>query len=82
MPPVHTVFGAATLKLRASRLGAMGSAWLLSVVTTRKRRLPPAKARRYIAALEKKIEEQQNTLRTAGDELRRKRFAYWNRSRY
>jgi hypothetical protein len=31
MSPAQTVFGAATVKLRASRFGAMGSAWLLSV---------------------------------------------------
>ncbi len=38
--PAQTVFAAATVKLRASRFGAMGRRWLLSVVTTRKRRLP------------------------------------------
>ena len=40
MSPAQTVFAAATVKLRASSFGAMGRAWLLLVVTTRKRRLP------------------------------------------
>src|SRR5271163_1667954 len=40
MSPAQTVFAAATVKWRASRLGAIGRAWLLSVVHTRKRRLP------------------------------------------
>ncbi|HXE09655.1 MAG TPA: hypothetical protein VN612_17255 [Acidobacteriaceae bacterium] len=39
------------------------------------------KAHRYIVALEKKIEQQRIELRTTGDELRRKRFSYWDRSR-
>ena len=34
MSPTQTVFARATVKLRASRLGAMGRAWLLSVVET------------------------------------------------
>ncbi len=40
MSPAQTVFAAATVKLRASRFGAMGRAWLLSVVPMQKRRLP------------------------------------------
>src|SRR5271165_6152304 len=40
MSPAQTVFAAATVKWRASRFEAIGRAWLLSVVHTRKRRLP------------------------------------------
>jgi hypothetical protein len=50
-----------------------------SVLTPQERNELPDKARRYIAALEKKINKQRRELDTTGDELRRKRFAYWNR---
>src|ERR1700731_274493 len=40
MSPVHARFGAAIAKLRFSRLGAIGKPCRLSVVVTRKRRLP------------------------------------------
>jgi hypothetical protein len=52
------------------------------VLTPKERSELSPKARRYIAALEEKVEEQQNTLRTTGDELRRKSFSYWNRTKY
>jgi hypothetical protein len=39
----------------------------------------PSRAREYIAALEKRLESYRNTLDSTADELRRKRFAYWNR---
>jgi hypothetical protein len=43
--------------------------------------LPP-RVRNYITALELKVKEFNSSLSTAEDELRRKRFSYWNRSRY
>src|SRR6266581_260146 len=43
MSPVHARFGAATAKLRFSRLGAIGKPCRPSVVVTRKRRLPRAR---------------------------------------
>jgi hypothetical protein len=43
MSPVHTWLSAGTVKLRFKRLGAIGSSCRLSVVVTRKRRLPRAR---------------------------------------
>ena|ERR1035437_3207994 len=43
MSPTHAWLGAATVKLRLRRFGAIGRPCLLSVVTTRKRRLPRAR---------------------------------------
>src|SRR5450755_4159377 len=45
MSPTQTWLGVSTVKLRSTRLGAIGRPWRLSVVAIRKRRLPRARYR-------------------------------------
>lgn len=51
------------------------------VLTPAEREALPDKVRQYISALEARLESLAGTLHTSNDELRKKRFAYWNRSR-
>lgn len=44
-------------------------------------KLPP-RAQKYISALENELQECKHALSSQEDELRRKRYSHWNRSRY
>ena len=48
-------------------------------LTAQERQELPERARKYISALERQVEEYKHTMSSQKDELRRKRYSYWNR---
>lgn len=51
-------------------------------LTTEEFKALPEKVREYIAALEAEVYSYRQTLQKTNDELRRKRFAFWDKPRY
>jgi hypothetical protein len=51
------------------------------VLTPAEREALSDKVRQYISTLEARLDAYSHTLNTTSDELRKKRFAYWNKSR-
>jgi hypothetical protein len=49
------------------------------MLSTEERNDLPEKVRNYIAALESELKSLKQSLNSNNDELRRKRYAYWNR---